>query len=130
MSPATPNVLVVEDEPCVMTTYRAFLRSVGLEMEALDHTGKAIDEVVAGIESSIARVLILDGNYRDGSAADILGRIAHTGKRSVVVTASDKVIQQVKQQFPNTPTFLKGSPAADLRVISKLVHDYVQELAA
>jgi DNA-binding NtrC family response regulator len=130
MSPATPNVLVVEDEPCVMTIYRAFLSSVGLEMEALDHTGKAIDEVVAGIESSIARVLILDGNYRGGSAADILGRIAHTGKRSVVVTASERVIGQVKATFPETPTFLKGSREADLLVISRLVRDYVQELSS
>ncbi len=130
MSSATPNVLVVEDEAPIMATYRVFLNSMGLQTEELDHRGKAVEEIVASIENSIARVLILDGQYSNGSAADILGRIAHTNKKAVVVTASDTVVKQVNAMFPETRTFLKGSREADLRVISKLVHDYVQELAA
>ena len=130
MLTATPDVLLVEDEAALRTLYGLFLKGAELSVEELDHRGKFVEDLIVAIKTSLAQVLVLDGNYRDGTAVDILRGIESSGKKSVVVTANEDIMNAVSQEFPSTPVFLKGSPKGDMRVICKTVHDYVRGMAA
>lgn len=130
MEAATPDVLVVEDDATQRMLYGLFLKAAGLSVEELNHQGRLVEDLIGAINASLAKVIILDGNYRGGTAEDVLRGIEGSGKKSVVVTASQAIIDAVSRGFPSTPVFLKGSPKGDMPVICNTVHDYVKGMAA
>ncbi|HYE71321.1 MAG TPA: sigma-54 dependent transcriptional regulator [Aquabacterium sp.] len=84
-APATPSLLVVDDEPDLRTLYELTLLREGYDVE----TAGSVEEAWQHLAERSYNVVITDMRLPDGSGLDLLRRLeaADRGEKTIVITA-------------------------------------------
>ncbi|QQR55620.1 hypothetical protein IPG41_03645 [Candidatus Peregrinibacteria bacterium] len=127
----TAEVLVVEDDEVLRRTYEDLIPIyTNLTCEGIDQTGKRVEQIIASIRKHPALALILDGQYQDGTALDILNSIANESARRIFVISGDQdIILSIQRAYPPKTyplitAVLKGS-SANIETISEEILNFV-----
>ena len=85
LSPAHPRLLVVDDEPDLLTLYELTLLREGYDID----TAASVEDALAHLEQRSYGLLITDMRLPDGTGLDLLRRLEESGRRerAIVITA-------------------------------------------
>lgn len=103
----SPSVLLVDDYPANLKVLPLLLRPIA-QVETLDHLGMKVEEVIRAIRLSQAILAIVDGQYQDGTAVDLL-RGLQGSKEVVVLSANPTVLAEVRRFYPEVPVVERGT---------------------
>lgn len=122
----SPDILIVDDSEAIRSTLSQMVGAPHRSIEQLDSTGMSVETVAQKVMVSTARVISLDGNYRDGTAVNILSKVEPNQKKFIVLTGDNAVAEQVKTFYPQVTVIVKCTPG-DLKNYRETVRRYTPE---